>query len=282
MSSQIQISDIDSKKVVELKEIAKELKISKWYNMTKVQLVKSIKSVLNKKCCSLKIHNSQLVKCENTCNDKYCKEHEHKYRLEKPDDCPVCMEHILETEETPLECGHWIHKGCLVKSVKHTCPLCREKMKDFEIEYIFGIQNQVQSQNPNQNQNSVNFRFDIDIFYRIILNIGSSGLEHSGYVMSDNDYTGIERSENDQFNDFIYSIIQNLLNEHNINLSDELIMMIGAQLYNDIRMARLIEISYNASRLIGLETFLNRLFVFVKDIIYDRISEIYNEYIQRN
>ena len=45
MSSQIQISDIDSKKVVELKEIAKKLKISKCYNMTKVQLVKSIKCI---------------------------------------------------------------------------------------------------------------------------------------------------------------------------------------------------------------------------------------------
>ena len=105
------------------------------------------------------------------------------------------MEHILETEETPLECGHWIHRECLVKSVKHTCPLCREKMKDFEIKYIYG---KTQSKSE---------KFNMDIVYRIITNIGINGLEYSGYVLSDNEYTFIEHSENDLFNNFIYSII---------------------------------------------------------------------------
>jgi hypothetical protein len=58
--------------------------------------------------------------------------------LEKPDDCPVCMDTISETTEIPLECGHWVHKECLKMSIKHICPMCRQPMYQNEIDYVFG------------------------------------------------------------------------------------------------------------------------------------------------
>lgn len=46
------------------------------------------------------------------------------YRFEKPDECPICMEH-LDYNEEPLICGHWVHSKCLSKCNKDECPLCR-------------------------------------------------------------------------------------------------------------------------------------------------------------
>jgi len=48
------------------------------------------------------------------------------------------MELISSETETPLECGHWIHKQCLRQSNKINCPMCRNKMNQKEIIYIFG------------------------------------------------------------------------------------------------------------------------------------------------
>lgn len=49
-------------------------------------------------------------------------------RFERPQECPVCY----ESEEELLAmsaCGHWIGRGCLMESLKHSgqlaCPLCR-------------------------------------------------------------------------------------------------------------------------------------------------------------
>jgi len=89
-------------------------------------------------CKALFIQNSELIKCKESTNSNYCETHTHKYRLEKPDDCPVCMELISSETETPLECGHWIHKQCLRQSNKINCPMCRNKMNQKEIIYIFG------------------------------------------------------------------------------------------------------------------------------------------------
>jgi hypothetical protein len=92
---------------------------------------------MSSQCTGLNIENTILIQCENMSNDNYCNEHKHKYRLEKPDDCPVCMEHISELTEIPLCCGHWVHKQCLIPNNKHICPLCRQSLTYEEINYIF-------------------------------------------------------------------------------------------------------------------------------------------------
>jgi hypothetical protein len=162
MSSQIQVSNIDSKKVFELRKIAKELKICQWYNMNKAELISNIKHKISKsqsskpkiieliKCCGLTINGDELEKCKNISDKKYCPEHSHRYRLEKPDDCPICIESISDETEIPLECGHLIHKECLIPTNIHICPMCRQDMKQNEIDYIFG-QNHQHYNHYNQN-----------------------------------------------------------------------------------------------------------------------------------
>ena len=89
------------------------------------------------KVCSavtLKSHN-----CKLPCLDgKYCKRHTKLYKLEKPDDCPVCYE-TLATTVRPLKCGHWACKGCMNKyqraltpSQDLCCPVCRAVLKKGE------------------------------------------------------------------------------------------------------------------------------------------------------
>lgn len=53
----------------------------------------------------------------------YCGTHCKTYKFEKPNDCPICME-TLQNETRPLECGHWVHKECLLKW-NDLCPTCR-------------------------------------------------------------------------------------------------------------------------------------------------------------
>ena len=93
-------------------------------------------------CHGFEIEQNFLIQCNNQCMNKYCENHEHKYRLEKPNDCAICMDHVSEQTEIPLECGHWFHKQCLLQTNKHVCPMCRQPMYQNEIEYIFGSNNQ--------------------------------------------------------------------------------------------------------------------------------------------
>ena len=147
---------------VELKEIASDLKIKGRSKMRKQELidaimvewckteeknrtrqVSQIPNLVRVKtliiCRGYTIEEGNLVRCENVSDKKHCFEHEHRYRFDKPDECPVCMDTISEIHETPLECGHWIHRECLIPTNLHICPVCRQQMKPHEIEYIFGL-----------------------------------------------------------------------------------------------------------------------------------------------
>jgi len=214
MSSQIQVSNIDSKKVFELRKIAKELKICQWYNMNKAELITNIKNEISKsqlksqpskpkicvieliKCCGLSINDDKLEKCKNISDKKFCPDHLHRYRLEKPDECPICMESISHEAEIPLECGHLIHKECLIPTNIHICPMCRQDMKQNEINYIFGINHE---QHNHYNQNSfIPFDFaqivneeDISMYN----NQEHYFQDHSGY-----DYEDYENYENENEN----------------------------------------------------------------------------------
>ena len=43
-----------------------------------------------------------------------------------PCECPVCFESI---QENCLSCGHYVHKDCVIKSKKTTCPLCKKEVE---------------------------------------------------------------------------------------------------------------------------------------------------------
>lgn len=68
-------------------------------------------------------------KCKNKTFEKhnYCKIHYEKFRLEKPSECPICFE-SLEQVKVPLDCGHWVHRSCLLKW-RSICPVCRTDVK---------------------------------------------------------------------------------------------------------------------------------------------------------
>ena len=89
-------------------------------------------------CSALKIVGNSLEPCIISTNDKFCNKHSNKYRLEKPDECPICFDKISVETETPLECGHWIHKSCLQPTNLHKCSLCQSKMTEDETTFIFG------------------------------------------------------------------------------------------------------------------------------------------------
>lgn len=100
-----------------------------------------------KLCKALNINNMKLKKCKNTPEDNcnYCSEHKNKHRLEK-EDCSICLEKVNGKKETPLECGHWLHKECLKQTNVHKCALCNQKLTDQEILYIYG-ENHVEQNN---------------------------------------------------------------------------------------------------------------------------------------
>lgn len=56
--------------------------------------------------------------------DGYCYSHKPGFVQDIPDECAVCFE-TFSDEDTHLECGHWIHMACVVKSGKAECPICK-------------------------------------------------------------------------------------------------------------------------------------------------------------
>lgn len=71
-----------------------------------------------KRCCKLNIFPRY----------KYCTRHISEQQplqiVDKPEECPVCIE-TFDEDDSPLTCGHWVHKECIIKSGKGQCPVCR-------------------------------------------------------------------------------------------------------------------------------------------------------------
>jgi len=57
---------------------------------------------------------------------RYCSQHAKVFKLDKPEDCPICSEAMNEIQ--PLSCSHWVHRSCILKW-KDECPICRKKIK---------------------------------------------------------------------------------------------------------------------------------------------------------
>lgn len=74
-------------------------------------------------CKGVKIDGSN---CTRVVTDgEYCHQHnDQKYRELKPNDCIICCE-SLSNEKKSLDCGHWIHRECVIRSGKPECPVCR-------------------------------------------------------------------------------------------------------------------------------------------------------------
>jgi hypothetical protein len=143
------------------------------------------------RCKALCISGSNLTKCTNYSNSAHCSNHQQRYHYEKPDNCPVCMDHISSETETPLECGHWLHRHCLVPTNIHTCPLCRQTMKPHEVEYVFGSNHQ--QHNTYAHNYYMPFSFDDDFNFQNA-NVFLSGLQN--HNESDEDLNGL-RYDND-------------------------------------------------------------------------------------
>ena len=84
-------------------------------------------------CYSKKVCKGFTLKgkqCKNKVFEEYdyCKIHYQKFRLEKPDECPVCSEDITNVQ-VPLSCSHWVHRNCVVKWGKEKCPVCMSDIK---------------------------------------------------------------------------------------------------------------------------------------------------------
>jgi len=50
----------------------------------------------------------------------------------KNQDCPICLEHIEETNSAVTSCGHCFCLSCIIKSGRRNndCPLCRQSITD--------------------------------------------------------------------------------------------------------------------------------------------------------
>ena len=115
-------------------------------------------------CQAITINNKEeRIECNKKIkNGNYCKQHQKIYKLEKPDDCIVCAEHIDIKTEMPLSCGHWIHFNCMRNwvKIKDTCPCCRTKITKNE--------KQIFTKQPNQ---FINIKNSIHATIDIIKNI---------------------------------------------------------------------------------------------------------------
>ena len=267
MSSQldIQIAKVYSMKVFELRKMAKEFNIKLWYTMKKGELksniINHLKNLKNKtsKCKGLKINGNVLLKCENNILNKYCSEHEHKYRLEKPDDCCICMDNISSETEIPLECGHWIHKQCLIPTNTHICPMCRQQMKQYEIEYIFGKYNHHLVNNSNNIPVDIQFENFISNNFQNYLNQISEDIgQDIGYQIIND------------FDEYVYP--NNVIDEPFNELSEEQIEMI----------VREIELSPRHNPYVNVLSNLTYIGSHRVSNFYDYVESIISEYCSRN
>lgn len=140
-----------------------------------------------------------LTKCNSVCSGEYCDTHKHKYRLEKPDDCPICIDEISNTTEIPLECGHWIHKECLKPTNIHKCPVCRQEMKKDEIDYIFG---------PNHIERN-RYADDYGIFMNNLV-LNNININVGNFIPNDQ-----QNQQNNQSNESNIQFLYNMLRELN-------------------------------------------------------------------
>jgi hypothetical protein len=261
------------------------------------------------KCIGKSIVENTLKKCGSFSNEKYCCNHKNRYRLEKPDDCPICMEHISEETETPLECGHWFHKSCLIQTNKK-CPLCRSQLKQHEIQYIYTIQEvsliqeveyldisdfiqneeeqneneEEQNENEeeqNENEEEQNERYLLGLNnLNVIQNLTSEILlnnTNNPYVLYSL-YSYISNENYVRFLDYVHRFIETSINSVNIsfrNLDLFETSRIASIIFDNSYDNNLLAISFNILHYTD-HNITHYYYMRIEQVIIERINEIYN------
>ena len=252
------------------------------------------------KCVGKSISENTLKICNMISNEKYCCDHKHRYRLNKPDDCPVCMEYISEETETPLECGHWFHKSCLIQTNKK-CPLCREQLKQHEIQYIFTknqeeININLDLENDNldisdfvqeesfQDQNERYERYERNLFLlnnlNVIQNLTSEIVlnnTNNPYIINTL-YSYISDENYVRFLDYVHRFIETSISSVNIsfrNLDLFETSRISSIMFDNVYDHNLLAISFNILHYTD-HNITHYYYMRIEQVIIDRINEIYN------
>lgn len=90
-------------------------------------------------------------------NNKFCNIHTKKWNNEKPNECPICFEPM--NEKRPLECGHWIHRSCILKSNKCECAICRKVLME---KYIVTNMKPLEIIEEDENIDNINININYD------------------------------------------------------------------------------------------------------------------------
>jgi hypothetical protein len=93
----------------------------------------------------------------------YCFKHKNNFKYPKPKNCPVCLCSIHQTPQ-PLECGHWVHKSCIIKSGHSKCPICRYELN-------IEIKNSYDNSYDEDFIEAVEIPYDIIIFANLLYQI---------------------------------------------------------------------------------------------------------------
>lgn len=123
-----------------------ESKIMPDFRSMKAHVLKRLCSIIKKKTNE---HKNELVNnLETYWNKKHGKVEENEQNDEK-EPCAICLEKITENNSCITKCGHHFCLTCLLQhySNNNSCPLCREKISENEVEqeqsvYDFGEFNQ--------------------------------------------------------------------------------------------------------------------------------------------
>jgi hypothetical protein len=112
--------------------------------------------------------------------------------IDKPDECCICIE-PLNDEKTPLECGHWIHRECVVKSAKAQCPLCRAPLphlgkkilKQIETVRKARLRQQVEEEHQellNAINTTVEEQINPQLYQRVVELLGMVGIDNDDFM----------------------------------------------------------------------------------------------------
>jgi len=100
-------------------------------------------------------------------NRLYCSQHIKISRLEKPDECPVCMDHFKKETKHLRPCGHWVCIECIINSGKSECPLCRQKV------YLSKSQRNILTRNRHRQE----VKAEEEMFDMLVEEYGENGVE---------------------------------------------------------------------------------------------------------
>ena len=164
----------------------------------------------SKRTCRNKVYNSSIK----------CKLHVDKNVYDIPETCIVCCEKFT-IDDSPFECGHWVHIDCIYKSCKQECPICRTPIK-LTTHQQSRFNKHVNKRYQQENEDTIHIEYefnmsDMNIVPFINMFENNSRIIYDGHDelqfenIIDNIYINID---NTTFN------LRNLFNEYNSNVDN--------------------------------------------------------------